>query len=283
MNKRPKVIVIVGPTSSGKTAKSIDLAKKLKGEIIGADSRQIYRGLDLGSGKVTKTEMAGIPHHLISIANPKKTFSVAQYQKLAEQKIADIIRRNKTPIIVGGTGFYIQAITDGLIFPEVPPNKKLRQELAKDDTENLWRQLRLLDKRRASTIDRHNRVRLIRAIEIARTLGQVPRLKTKPSQYTFEIIGLKVAPEKLRQKIALRLNHRLKLGLVAEVNRLHRQGLSWKRLEEFGLEYRYVSRYLRGLISKADMIEQLNQAINDYAKRQVTWLKKIKHITWHEV
>ena len=147
MNKRPKVIVIVGPTSSGKTAKSIDLAKKLKGEIIGADSRQIYRGLDLGSGKVTKTEMAGIPHHLISIANPKKTFSVAQYQKLAEQKIADIIRRNKTPIIVGGTGFYIQAITDGLIFPEVPPNKKLRQELAKDDTENLWRQLNLLDRK----------------------------------------------------------------------------------------------------------------------------------------
>lgn len=283
MNKRPKVIVIVGPTSSGKTAKSIDLAKKLKGEIIGADSRQIYRGLDLGSGKVTKTEMAGIPHHLISIANPKKTFSVAQYQKLAEQKIADIIRRNKTPIIVGGTGFYIQAITDGLIFPEVPPNKKLRQELAKDDTENLWRQLNLLDKRRASTIDRHNRVRLIRAIEIARALGQVPQLKTKPSQYTFEIIGLKVAPEKLRQKIALRLNHRLKLGLVAEVNKLHQQGLSWKRLEEFGLEYRYVSRYLCGLISKADMIEQLNQAINDYAKRQVTWLKKIKHITWHEV
>jgi tRNA dimethylallyltransferase len=295
---KPKIYVIVGPTASGKTAYSIKLAKKVgglpgQGEIISADSRQVYKGLDIGTGKVTKKEMAGIPHHLLDVADPKKVFTVADFQKLAQQKIEEIIKRGKTPIIVGGTGFYIQAVVDNLVLPEVAPDKKLRAHLKVKPPSELLVMLKKLDPVRAKTIDTKNPRRLIRAIEIAKALGRVPTLGSRTSgslevrlhgpEYDFEIIGLKVNQEELNKKIHTRLLARLKHGMIAEAKRLHEDGLSWKRMEELGLEYRYLARFLQNKITKAEMIEQLEKAIINYAKRQMTWFKRDQRIKWLKI
>ncbi len=289
-NQKPKIYVIVGPTASGKTAYSIKLAKKVNGEIISADSRQVYKGLDIGSGKVTKKEMAGIPHHLLDVVSPKKVFTVALYKKLADKKIKEIIARGKTPIIVGGTGFYIQAVVDNLILPEVPPNKKLRANLEAKPPSGLFAMLKKLDPIRAQEIDSKNPRRLIRAIEIARALGKVPALRSRTSGslevrlpdagYDFEIIGIKMEQEKLNKKIYQRLGERLRKGMVAEVRKLHEGGVSWKRLEELGLEYRYVALFLQNKITKPEMVEQLYRQIIKYSKRQLTWFKRDKRIIW---
>ena len=278
---KPKIYVIIGPTASGKTSYSIKLAKKLGGEVISADSRQVYKGLDIGSGKITKKEMAGIPHHLLDVASPKRIFTVSDYKKLADKKIEEIIARNKTPIIVGGTGFYIQAIVDNLVLPEVEPNKKLRKNLSKKTPAELFEILQKLDKRRAKEIDKNNPVRLIRAIEIAKALGKVPKLKkTKGAIYDFEIIGIKTNQEKLNKKIYQRLIKRLRRGMIAEVRKLYERGVSWKRLEELGLEYRYIALFLQNKITKLEMTEQLYRQIIKYSKRQLTWFKRDKRITW---
>lgn len=281
--QKPTAIVILGPTASGKTELSIELAKKINGEIISADSRQVYKGLNIGTGKVTKKEMGKIPHHLLDVANPKTKFSVARYQKLANQKIKEILARGKTPIIVGGTGFYIQAIVDNLVLPEVAPNRELRAKLKTKTATELFEILKKLDPARARDIDRHNPARLVRAIEIAKALGQVPKLKkgTK-SPCNFIQIGLNIEPEKLAGKIHRRLLARLKQGLIAEVKNLHQQGLSWKRMEELGLEYRYLARFLQGKINRDQALKELEQEINRYAKRQMTWFKKDKNIIWFD-
>lgn len=279
--KKPTVIVILGPTASGKTGLSIELAKKINGEVISADSRQVYRGLNLGTGKATKKEMSNVPHYLLDVANPKTKFSVACYQKLAGQKIKEILARDRTPIIVGGTGFYIQAIVDNLILPAVAPNKELREKLEGKTATELFEILKKLDPARAKNIDRHNPARLVRAIEIAKALGQVPKLKKNgKSPYNFIQIGLKVEPEKLAEKISRRLLSRLKQGLIAEVKNLHQQGLSWRRMEELGLEYRHLARFLQGKITKDQALRELEREINHYAKRQMTWFKKDKRIIW---
>lgn len=296
-SQKPKIYVIVGPTASGKTAYSIKLAQKVGGEIISADSRQVYKGLNIGSGKVTKREMAGIPHHLLDVVSPKKVFTVSDFKKLTDQKIKEIIARGKTPIIVGGTGFYIQAVVDDLVLPEVKPDKKLRARLEAKPPSELFAILKKLDPARAKTIDSKNPVRLIRAIEIARALGKVPPLNSEGdrfsrsemgsrgelNKYNFEIIGIKVEQEKLNAKIHKRLFERMKIGLVNEVKKLHAQGLSWKRLEELGLEYRYLARFLQNKITKEEMLEQLEKEIIKYSKRQITWFKRDKRIRWREI
>lgn len=275
----PKVIIIVGPTASGKTALSIKLAKKFNGEIVSADSRQIYKGMDLGTGKITKKEMQGIKHYLIDVTSPKKNFTVTQYVKLAKKAIKEIVVKNKIPIIVGGTGFYIDALIFGYRFPQVPPNKILRKKLEKKSTEELFKILKKLDPQRAKNIDPHNKVRLIRAIEIAKKLGKVPKLEKKLS-YNPLFIGIKIQKEKLKKKIRKRLFKRIRQGMIKEVENLKKQGLSWKRLENFGLEYRYIAYYLQNKISYEKMIEDLEKAICNYAKRQMTWFKKNKNIYW---
>lgn len=272
------VLAIVGPTASGKSALAVKLATKFNGEVISADSRQVYRGLDLGTGKITKEEMAGIPHYLLDVADPKRRFTVAQYQKLAYQKIREILRRGKLPIICGGSGFYIQAVVDGLTLPDVKPDQKLRQRLKTRSTSELFNLLKKLDPERASDIDPHNPHRLIRAIEIATALGKVPKVKSNPPPYEFIQLGITLPPEKLQQKIRTRLHARLKAGLVTEVARLHNQGVSWERLEEFGLEYQFVARHLQN--PNFDFQPLLETAINQYAKRQLTWFKRDKRIIW---
>lgn len=280
MNKsNPHIIVVCGPTATGKSDYAVTLAKKIGGEIISADSRQVYIGLDIGSGKITKKEMKGVPHHLLDIASPKSTFTVERFQKLGKRVIADILKHGKTPIICGGTGFYIDSLVYESRFPAVPPNKTLRATLEKKSTEELLSLLKEKDPERAETIDTKNKVRLIRALEIVDTIGKVPEIK-KESPYDIEWIGLDFSDEILKERIHIRLLKRLKGGMIREVENLHTQGLSWKRMRELGLEYRYLADYLTGNLTKEEMTTQLESAIWQYAKRQRTWFKRNKEIKW---
>jgi tRNA dimethylallyltransferase len=259
---------------------AVKLAKELNGEVISADSRQVYKGLDIGTGKITKKEMAGVPHHLLDVASPRRAFSVAQYQKLALKKIKEIVARGKLPIVCGGTGFYIKALVDNIGLPEVKPNLTLRKELLKLSTAELTAKLQQLDPERAKNIDVHNPRRLMRAIEIATALGRVPQAVSRPPQYNFIQYGITLEPEKLRQNIHDRLVARMNQGLVKEVENLRASGLSWQRLDDLGLEYRFVAKYLQGQLTKEEMLAQLETAINQYAKRQMTWFKRDKRIRW---
>lgn len=282
MESKPKVLVILGPTATGKSDLAVQLAKKFNGEVVSADSRQIYKGMNLGTGKITKKEMQGVKHHMLDVVKPNTRFSVAQYQKQASKKIQEIVSKNKLPIIAGGTGFYIDSVTKNIKLPEVPPNKKLREKLEKHSAEKLFKKLANLSPRRAKNIDKNNKVRLIRAIEIATELGDIPDIVEMTSPYDFVFIGLDIADEILKSKIAHRLEKRLKAGMVREVQKLRKAGISWKRLESFGLEYREIARFLQKKISKLEMIENLKNDIWHYVKRQRTWFKRNKDIKWFE-
>jgi len=284
LEKEPIVIVIVGPTASGKSDLAVSIAKKISGEIISADSRQVYRGMNLGTGKITKKEMSGIPHHLLDVVNPWNSFSVSRYKKMGRKIIKEIIARGKTPIVCGGTGHYIEALVEGLIIPEVKPDKKLRKLLEKKTTKELFALLKKLDPERAKTIDQHNPRRLVRAIEIATHLGSVPEKQYNPLPYKTLWIGVSKDTDELKERIHTRLLSRIKRGMIKEIQNLHDgklgKSVSWKKLDDFGLEYRYVSRYLRKLITKEEMIIQLEKEIIAFSKRQDTWFKRNKSIQW---
>ena len=283
MKIKQKIVVILGQTSTGKSDFAVEIAKQINGEIISADSRQVYKGMDLGTGKITKKEMKDIPHYMLDVVSPKKVFSVSDFQKLANKKIKEIIKKGMIPIICGGTGFYIDAIINENIFPEVKPNKELRLELYLLDAIALSRYLEKLDPERLKTIDKNNKVRLVRAIEIAKALGKVPSLGHKPRlgpKLEVLKIGLTLPPEILKERIKARLLSRIKKGMVKEVKNLHKSGVSWKRLNSFGLEYRYVSLFLQKKLSKENMLEKLNTEIWHFAKRQNTWFKRDKSIVW---
>lgn len=280
---RPKVIVILGPTATGKSDLAVSIALRLRsgsstkkndGEIISADSRQVYKDLNIGTGKITKKEMKGVPHHLINIANPKKKFAVTEYQKKAIYAIAEMVKNGKTPIICGGTGFYIDSITKGTIFPEVPPNIKLRKIFDKKSTEELFKILQKLDKHRAKDIkdknEVNNKVRLIRAIEIAKSIGKVPKIKEKKLPYQFIKIGLYLPNDILKQKIEKRVKQMFKDGLLNEIKNLKKKGISNKRFKEFGFEYNNPT------------IESVILETQKYVKRQMTWFKRDKDIIWFD-
>ena len=277
-----KIIVVLGPTATGKSDIAVQIAKKFNGEIISADSRQVFRGMDLGSGKITKKEMLGISHYLLDIANPKTFFSVVKYKELAEKAIEKIIAKNKTPIICGGTGFYIDSIVKNITLPEVRLNKKLRSKLEKYSAEKLFKILKKLSPIRAKNIDKNNKVRLIRAIEIAKTLGEVPEIVEKPSKYDFIFIGFDTDNNILKDRIEKRLLKRIKIGMINEIAKLHRQGVSWKRLGSFGLEYRQTALFLQNKIDKEKMVKNLKSEIWHFVKRQRTWFKRNKKIKWFE-
>ena len=280
MEIKRKIIVILGPTASGKSALGVKIAKKINGEIISADSRQVYKGLNIGSGKITKKEMGKIHHYCIDIISPKKIFTVVDFKKCANKAIEEIFAKNKTPIIVGGTGLYIQAIVDNMVLPEVKPNWKLRKELEKKTTEEMFKILKKLDPERAKNIDAKNPRRLIRAIEIAKTLGKIPNLEAELPSYKVLQIGLKLPNDILKKNIKKRIKKMLKSGLVAETKKLKKAGLSWKRIYEFGFEYKYPALFLQGKISKEDMLTKMLTENWQYAKRQMTWFKRDKRIKW---
>lgn len=287
MIKKPAVIVILGQTATGKSNLAVKIAlrlrsgsstKKFGGEIISADSRQIYKGLDIGTGKITKKEMKGVPHHLLDIANPRYRFTVAEYQKLVICAMANIIKRSKIPIICGGTGFYVDAITKGIVFPKVPPNIKLRKKLEKKSLTELLKILKQLDTRRVKNIDIKNKVRLIRAIEIAKTLGKVPRITAVKPLYKFIKIGLCLPPKELKKKVEKRVKKMFNPpaggGLLNEIKKLKKPvrlggtGVSEKRLKELGFEYYNPTP------------EKVISETLKYAKRQMTWFNKDKNIYW---
>jgi tRNA dimethylallyltransferase len=277
---KKKLIVVLGPTASGKTELASKLAKKFNGEIVNADSRQVYKGMDIGTAKPTKKEMKGVPHYLLDIASPKRKFTVAQYRKLALKAIEKIQKRGKIPFLVGGTWFYIRAIVDGLVIPEVSPDWKLRKELEKKTQKELYKILKKLDPERAKTIEKENKRRLIRAIEICKKIGKVPPLKFNPLPYPVLMIGIKRKKKELMGKIRKRFFEWLKRGLILEVIKLRKMGFSFKRIKEFGIHYREIARYLQGKISEKEMIENSIKEIQNYAKKQMNWFKKDKRVKW---
>ena len=263
-----KVYVILGQTATGKSDLAVKLAKKINGEIISADSRQVYKNLNIGTGKITKKEMRGIPHHLLDVVSLKHKFTVKEFQTLTISAMADIISREKTPIICGGTGFYIDAITKGIIFPEVPPDLKLRKNISKLDGRQLLMMLEKLDKGRAKNIDSNNKVRLIRAIEIATALGKVPKITQGSPMYKFIKIGLYLTTDKLKMKVEKRVQKMFQAGLLKEIQKIKKSGVSQKRLREFGFEY------------NDQTPEKVIQETLKYTKRQMTWFKRDKEIIW---
>ena len=290
MSTKPKLIVILGPTSVGKTDLSIKLAKKYGGEVVSADSRQVYKGMDIGSGKVTKKEMQGIPHYLLGVANPKTRFSIAQYQRLALKAIKKIQSKNKVPFLVGGTGFYIQSIVDGIVIPEVKPDWKLREKLSLQPLPVLYRRLAKLDPVRAGNIDQNNPRRVLRALEIVLTLKHpVPTLNQDKPNFKVLLLGINKDKKELKKLIKNRLLKRLKQGMVTEIKKLHARGLSWKRLEEFGLEYRFIARLLhyaqhcgqaQYLRAYQEMVDSIQKESWHLVKKQITWFKRDKRINW---
>lgn len=281
--KKPKILVICGPTATGKTSLSISIAKKFRGEIISADSRQVYRGLDIGSAKITKEEMQNIPHHMIDIASPHDVFTVQEFTHHATKIIKEIISRGNTPIICGGTGQYIDALVFNQSFPKVPPNRNLRAILETRSTQDLYKELMLKDPHRAKNIDQHNKVRLVRALEIVDALGVVPRQKTS-SPYQTLFIGLDVDKEShaeiIRERIIDRFDNQ---SMLQEAKDLYNTGVSYERMESLGLEYRYMAQHLQNKISYPKMIEELTVKTIQFAKRQRTWFKRNKNIIWYNL
>ncbi len=278
--KQQKIIAIIGPTATGKSDLAVTLAKRHSGEVISADSRQVYAGLDIGSGKITKREMKGVPHHLLDVASPKKRFSVSDYVKHATKAFADIEGRKKLPIVAGGTGLYVDGFLNGIMFPEVPPNPLLRKKLEKKTLAELARMLKAKDPSRFKSIDTKNKVRLIRALEIVSALGKVPKQKAQPLDRDILWIGLTDSTNTLTQRIKKRLLARLKKGMEREVRTLKKSGVSWKRLEDLGLEYRYVAHRLQKKITKREMIDAILKESVAYSKRQMTWFKRNHKIHW---
>ncbi len=283
----PKILVVLGPTASGKSTLAVKLALQRNGEIISADSRQVYKGLDIGSGKITKEEMKGVPHHLLDVCSPHKVFTASDYAHLARKAINDILSRGKLPIVCGGTGFYIGAALYKNSFAPIKPNLAIRQKLNILATNKLAQKLEKLDPERFASIDIYNRPRLIRSLEIVLSTGKpVPKLK-KIALYNAEKIGILWPLEELDKRIELRLDQRLSPitgGMINEITNLKfpkkGKGLSSQRLHDLGLEYRYISLFLDGKLDYETMRANLLTAIKQYARRQITWFKRDKEIRW---
>ena len=282
-NNKNKAIVILGTTASGKTGLGVRLAYELDGEIVSADSRQVYRGMDIGTGKDLKEYVVDgqeIKYHLIDIADPREKFSVASFQKLAFEAIDDILLRGKLPIVVGGTGQYLEAVVDNYVLSEAKPDEDLRKKLEKLSIDELYNKIESLNKAFALNInesDRKNKRRLIRYVEVLSVShGDFePKKDQENSKYEFLVLGLTWPKEVLHERIDKRLKERLeKEGMVEEVQDLNRQGISLERLEEFGLEYKYIAKYLKDEMEYDEMINRLAREIKKFAKRQMTWYRR---------
>ena len=281
MQKRQKVLVIVGPTASGKSSLAVELARTFNGEIISADSRQVYKRLDLGTGKITKQEMRGVPHHLLNEMSSHRIFTAHDFVARASKAVADISRRGKLPIVAGGTGFYIDALVGRIALSNVPVNTKLRERLEKMTAERLFLMLKKRDPRRAKEIDRHNKLRLVRALEIASALGHIPVPNTKDGPwYDVLWIGIALPMKELEKKITMRLFARIRLGMIAEARSLHKRGLSYKKMGSLGLDYKFLALLLQKKISRKEFDEMLVRESMRYAKRQITYWRRNKEIKW---
>jgi tRNA dimethylallyltransferase len=276
---------VLGPTASGKSVLGIALAQHFHGEIVSADSRQVYRGLDIGTAKVTPEERALVPHHLLDVADPRETYTVSQFQQQAIAAIDDILARGYQPFLAGGSPHYIQAVVDHLNIPHVPPQPELRAQLEARPLAELMAELEELDPDSAATIDRNNPRRVIRALEVCLVTGRPfsqQRAVAAPL-YQSLLLGIEWARDVLYRRIDARVDERMQQGMVQEVRDLLEQGVSHERLEALGLEYRYISRLLRGEFKSEDeMVQRLKYAIHDFTRRQLTWFRRDKRIVWVE-
>jgi tRNA dimethylallyltransferase len=266
-------IVILGPTASGKTRLGVGIARELGGEIISADSRQVYRGMDIGTGKDLE-EYGEVRYHLIDILDPGEECNVFLFQRLCFTALEEIRGRGRLPVIVGGTGLYLDSVLRGYRMMEVPENPELRDGLAGASMEQLADRLLAINPRLHNTTDLLDRGRLLRAIEIGeyeRTHEPEPLPGIRPV-----VFGVQWERKALRQRITARLKARLESGLIEEVERLRQRGVSYEILEFYGLEYRFAARYLKGELNRNDLFQKLNSAIHDFAKRQETWFRRME-------
>lgn len=288
-DNQKKMIAVVGPTASGKSDLAVDIARYIikekdelgvnGAEIISADSRQVYKEFNLSSGKITPEEMKGVPHHLLDITSPTTSYTVAHFQRDARQIIQQLHNNNIIPILCGGTAFWIDSVLYNTSIPSIPPNVPLRKKLKDVSTKDLFALLQKKDLQRAATIDPHNPHRLIRALEIVEAIGKVPPL-SHTTTYATLVLGIQTEKEQLADRINKRLETRIQEGMIEEIANIHHNGVSYKRLEELGLEFRWTARYLQGTLSLSDMKQHLVHDIIAYAKRQMTWLKRNKEIVW---
>jgi tRNA dimethylallyltransferase len=294
--KKQKIVVIIGQTSSGKSDLAVEIALKHNGEIISADSRQIYRGLDIGTGKITKEEMRGVQHHLLDIIDPKETFTASDFKDKAEEAILNITTKNKLPIIAGGTGFYIDFLFGNSSSPNIKPNPQLREKLEQKDITELQIRLKQLAPRRYKTIEKENPRRLIRAIEIALAtkknsptttiINILRQINLVPPALSYDVLWLGIRnddTELLRKRIDARNKKMLDTGLLDEVQTLLDNNLSQKRFNELGFEYIYAKQFLEGKITKEECLELMNNKTWQYAKRQKTYWKRNREIKWFGV
>lgn len=289
LRDKNKLIVLAGPTAVGKTALSILLAKRIGGEIISADSMQVYRHMDIGSAKITASEMEGVPHHLIDILEPTEEFNVFLFQSLARQAIKEISSRGNIPIVVGGTGFYIQALLYDIAFEGEEDHSEIRRRLEQEADEKgldaLYIQLCLVDPRSAEAIHPHNRKRLIRALEFYRLNGYPisrhnEREREKKSPYDFSYFVITDERSRLYQKIEERVDHMIEEGLVPEVQRLKEMGCDRNMVSMQGLGYKEIMDFLDGSCTLEEAVLRIKQDTRHFAKRQLTWFRRERDVIW---
>ena len=280
MAQMPKLIAVVGTNASGKSGLGVELAKKYGGEIVSADSRQVFRGLDLGSGKITPEEMQGVPHHLIDVCGPNDFFSMADFQKLAYAAIDETLARRNRPFIVGGTGLYVHCVTEGYVLSDTAPDLEYRDYLETFETPALYEMLR--QAMPDTDVDPKNRNRVMRILEKIHD-GDSGHGEKAPR---YEVLKLGVSWDRgtLAKRIDERLVRRMEQGMIDEVRKLMDEGATDTFLMKLGLEYRFLTRYIRGeFTSEAEMCEALALAIRQFAKRQMTWFRRDKTIHWLEM
>lgn len=276
-----QLVAIVGTNSSGKSALGVELAQVFGGEVVSADSRQVYRGLDLGTGKVTAAEMDGVPHHLLDVVDVGETFSLADFQRLAYERIDAIHAAGRRPFLVGGTGLYARAVVEGYELVDVEPDPERRAELESWSTERLLEKLERLDPTAADQIDLPNRRRLVRAVEIASAGFRRDETRRRSPRYETLSLGVTWPLEVLDERIAVRLRDRLDAGLIAEVQGLLDGGADPAFLDGLGLEYRFVLRYLQGEYASEDgLFDALRRAISRFSRRQLSWFRRDAEIVW---
>jgi tRNA dimethylallyltransferase len=272
---KPNLLVILGPTASGKTRLGVGAARALNGEIISADSRQVYRGMDLGTGK-DLSEYQEISHHLIDIVDPGYEFNVFEFQRRCFEAFADIGSRGRLPVLVGGTGLYLDAVLKGYRLVEVPENPELRRQLSALSDDQLAERLAVLRPQQHNTTDTLERERLLRAIEI--TEGETAASAQLPPLPELRplVFGVQWDRAILRRRITARLKERLEQGMIEEVEGLHQSGVPYRILEFYGLEYRFLAQFLQGELNRNDLFQKLNSAIHQFAKRQETWFRRME-------
>ena len=276
----PKIIAVVGTTASGKSDLAVRLAKRFNGEVVSAESRQVFRGLDLGTGKITPEECDGVPHHLIDIIEPERMFSAAEYQSMAYEAIRGILSRGRLPIICGGTGFYIRAVVKGYNFNEIQVGEEEHRELTEKNLDELTEILLSLNGSAADAVDLKNPRRVVRAIEKERRGISCVENSNSP-RYDALWLGMTFEREVLNERIDARLRMRFEQGMLDEVRGLLERGVSGGFMESLGLEYRHIFRYLDGRYESFEEMETaLSYAIKRFAKRQMTWFRADKEIHW---